>query len=124
MMLGVVAAPIRLVLKTTKSLTQLGRAFRSKLNFAGNIPSPTLPPVPRDMPQSRWKSETPSSGDDVTSIGTTPSYGDDAISIGADGALATRVPPVCGAHLVSHAFWKPPRAASIEAAPPPERRSH
>src|ERR1700686_1416416 len=113
----------RLVLKTTKSFTQLGVAVTSKLNFAGNIPCPTLPPVPRDMPQSRWKPETPSSGDDVTSMGTTPSSGDDAIGIGADGAPPTRVPPACGAHLVCHAFWKPRRAASIEAAPPPERRS-
>src|ERR1700730_1821577 len=44
--------PARLVLKTTKSFAQLGVALISKVNLAGNIPAPTVPPASIDAPQS------------------------------------------------------------------------
>src|SRR3990170_1061785 len=48
----VAAAPVRLVLKATKSFAQLGVAVISNVNLAGNIPGPTRPPATIDMAQS------------------------------------------------------------------------
>jgi len=51
--LASLATGVTLVLKTAKSFVQSGAAFTSKLNFAGNIPSPTVPFRDSDILQSR-----------------------------------------------------------------------
>src|SRR5271155_3386959 len=79
-MLAWLAEPVTPVLKTTKSLAQLGAPIGSNEYLAGYIPAPTLAPLPRSMPQRPFRTlfGCPSRGRPHDAIGPLFRLGADA----------------------------------------------